>query len=312
MTWILRHIGRTFTGCYMVSILFFALIGSMITTPIFAGPITFNTAFPIAKGEGILRVQSKLTRSTDDPSPSDRELRVWSVPVVGVYGISERLAIFSVIPFLDKELDTDTPSGRRTRSAMGLGDVTFLSRYTVWKRDRPGQTVRIAPFAAIEAPTGEDDEKDRLGQLPQPLQLGSGSWDPSLGLVMTWQALDWQIDSSASFKFNTEANDFQFGDKARLDLSFQKRLFPRELGPGVPGFLYMILESSLVWQDENHVHGAVDKDSGGATWLLAPGIQYVTKRFVIEGAIQLPVVQNLKGNALENDFIGTLSFRVNF
>ncbi len=294
------------------SIVFFAFMDSLIHGQIFAAPITFNTALPVAQGEGILRVQSKVIRSTDDPSPLDRELRVWSVPVVGAYGISEKLTIFSIIPFLDKELEIDTPTGRRTRTVTGLGDVTFISRYTAWKWDQPGQTVRIAPFFAIETPTGEDDEIDRLGRLPQPLQLGSGSWDPSLGMVITWQTLGWQADASTSYKFNTEANDFQFGDEARLDLSFQKRLFPRELGPGVPGFLYMVLESNLVWQDENEVDGTDDNDSGGTTWSLAPGIQYVTMRFVIEAAVQLPVVQNLKGNALENDFIGTLSFRGNF
>jgi len=45
---------------------------------------------------------------------------------------------------------------------------------------------------------------------------------------------------------------------------------------------------------------------------LTPGIQYVTKRIVVEAAVQVPVVQDLNGNALENDFIGILSFRVNF
>jgi hypothetical protein len=72
------------------------------------------------------------------------------------------------------------------------------------------------------------------------------------------------------------------------------------------------LESNLIWQDRNEIGGRSDPNSGGTTWFLAPGIQYVTRRVVIEGAVQLPVVQNLNGDALENDFITTLSFRVNF
>lgn len=295
---------------YLASIC--VLLWIQTTTPIFAAPITFNTALPVAKGEGILRVQSKYLRATGDPSPMDRELEVWSFPIVGVYGLTEKLALFGIAPFLVKDLDVTTPAGRRTRDVEGLGDMTFLARYTAWHRDRPGQTTRIAPFIGMEVPTGKDDEKDALGRLPQSLQLGSGSWDPFAGMVMTWQTLDWQFDASASYKFNTQANDFRFGDVARLDLSYQYRLWPRELGSGVPAFFYAVLESNLVWQDKNEVSGVDDRNSGGTILYLAPGIQYVTKRFVVEAAVQLPVVQDLSGNALENDFIGTLSFRVNF
>ena len=284
----------------------------LMSTFTFAAPITFNTALPVAKGEGIFRIQTKYIQSTDDPSTLDRELTVWAFPVVGVYGITEKLAVFGIVPVLDKNLDVDTPMGRKTRSVSGPGDVTFIARYTVWKQDRPGQTFRIAPFVSIETPTGEDDEEDSLGRLPRTLQLGSGSWDPSLGIVITRQTLDRQIDASVSYKLNTEANDFEFGDVARLDISYQHRIWPKKLEFGVPAFVYAVLESSLICQDKNRLNGMDDSNSGGTTWYLTPGIQYVTRRIVAEVAAQLPVVQDLNGTALENDFTAILSFRVNF
>ena len=288
------------------------LLSAFIAGPVSAGPITFNTALPVTRGEGILRVQSKFLRSTDDPGLLNRELRVRTVPVVGVYGASRRLALFSIIPFLDKELEADTPAGRRTRSVTGLGDVTLIARYTARQWDSPGRTIRIAPFIGIEVPTGKHHEKDRLGTLPRTLQLGSGSWDPSAGITWTRQGLKWEADAAVSYKFNTQAHGFAFGDEARLDLSFQKRVYPRKLGGGVPGFLYVVLESNLVRRGENRVDGARDRDSGGTAWFLTPGVQYVTRRIVVETAVQLPVVQNLNGDALENDFTATVSVRVNF
>ena len=291
---------------------FIVLQTFIMFTSTFAAPITFNTALPVAKGEGIFRIQTKYIRSTDDPGPLDRELNVWALPVVGVYGITEKLAVFGIVPVLDKKLDVDTPMGRKTRSTSGLGDITFLARYTIWKKDGPGRTLRIAPFFGLEVPTGEDKKRDSLGRLPQTLQLGSGSWDPLLGIVITRQTLDWQIDASASYKFNIEANNFEFGDIARLDLSYQHRILPRKLEFGVPAFVYAVLENSLTWQDNNKVDGVDDRNSGGASWFLTPGIQYVSKRFVAEAAVQLPVVQDLNGEALENDFTAILSFRVNF
>ncbi len=292
---------------------FFLLLGVFAAVPAFSAPITFNSALPVAEGEGIFRAQALYLRSTGDPSALDRELTVWAFPLVAVYGATPELALFGIVPFLDKELKTNTPGGGRvTRGGAGMGDITFLARYTSFKRDRAGGTFRVAPFAALKTPTGEDDEKDGLGRLPQPLQPGSGSWDPSLGVVITRQTLKWQVDASASYTFNTEANDFEFGDAARLDISYQHRAWPRKLGPGAPGFLYGVLESTLAWQDGNRIAGKEDADSGGAAWFLSPGLQYVTKRTVAEAALRLPVVQDLNGDALENDFTAILSVRVNF
>ena len=277
-----------------------------------AAPITFNTALPVAREEVLVRAQVKFLRSTDDPSDADRDLTVWAVPVVAAYGITEKLALFSILPMMDKEIKLTVPGGRVSRGDTGIGDFTALTRYTVWKKDQPGSTLRLAPFIALEIPTGDDNETDSLGRLPQPLQMGSGSWDPSIGLVLTSQTLARQIDTSLSYKFNTEANNFEFGDVARFDFSYQHRVWPGVLGSGVQGFLYGVLESNLIWQDNNRVNGVEDDNSGGNTWYLAPGIQYVTKRTVVEFAVQVPVVQDMNGEALENDFIATLSFRMNF
>ncbi len=53
-------------------------------------------------------------------------------------------------------------------------------------------------------------------------------------------------------------------------------------------------------------------DSGGTAWFIVPGVQYVRKQFVGEAAVQVPVVQDLNGAALEADWIGILSARINF
>ncbi len=277
-----------------------------------AAPITFNTALAVAEGEFILRGQAIVRRSTDDPSPMDRDLRVLTVPSVLVYGATRNLTLFGIVPYLDKTLDLTTSTGRVQRSDSGLGDVTLLGRYTLYTRDRLGDTRRFAPFVGLKLPTGDDNEQDSLGRLPQPLQLGSGSWDPIVGTIFTWQTFDWQLDSAVQYRFNREANNFEFGDQARLDLSFQYRLWPRTLGAGVPAFVYGVLESNLIYAGKNEVGGISDPNSGGTTWFLAPGVQFVTKRAILEASIQIPTVQDLNGLALENDYIVRAGFRVNF
>ncbi len=277
-----------------------------------AAPITFNTALAVAEGEFILRGQAIMRRSSDDPSPMDRDLRVLTVPSVLVYGATRNLTLFGIVPYLDKTLDLTTSTGRVQRSDSGLGDVTLLGRYTLYTRDRLGDTRRFAPFVGLKLPTGDDNEQDSLGRLPQPLQLGSGSWDPIVGTIFTWQTFDWEFDSAVQYRFNTEANNSEFGDQARLDLSFQYRLWPRTLGAGVPAFVYGVLESNLIYAGKNEVGGISDPNSGGTTWFLAPGVQFVTKRAILEASIQIPTVQDLNGLALKNDYIVRAGFRVNF
>ena len=276
-------------------------------------PITFNTALPVSKGHFVFREQFLFRRSGDDPSSANREVDVFGLVSALGYGINRKLALFGVLPYLDKRLSLEMEGRRITRKTQGIGDLTVFGRYTVFQDDAPGRTFRIAPFLGTEIPTGENTESDKFGRLPPALQLGSGSWDPFVGVVTTYQTLDYQIDAQAKYQDHTEADGVEFGDVAEVDASLQYRILPGELGGGgVPDFLYGVLEANLVQQDKTRIDGNEDADSGGTSLFLAPGLQYVTTRWILESAVQVPVVQNLNGNALETGFVFRAGFRVNF
>jgi hypothetical protein len=131
-------------------------------------------------------------------------------------------------------------------------------------------------------------------------------------VVTTFQTLRYQVDGQFSYHANNEANDFEAGDVARLDASLQYRLKPRHLASGVPDFLYGVLEVNLIDRDKNRVSGSKDPNSGGTTLFITPGVQYITKRWIVEGAVQIPASQDLNGTALENDYVARVSFRANF
>jgi len=278
-----------------------------------AAPETFNTALPIAEGEAVLREQFVYRRAGDDPSGTDREVEVLGgVSVLG-YGIAGDFALFGALPYLDKRLELTSPSGRRIgRSTRGIGDVRLFGRYTLFKRDMRGRTFRVAPFAGLELPTGDHDAADSFGSLPRPLQLGSGSWDPFGGVVVTYQTLDYQFDAQLAYQANTEADGFAFGDEFRFDASGQFRLWPRQLGDGASGFLYGVAEANVIHQRRDRIDGTADPDSGGTQLFLSPGLQYVTRRWVAEAIVQLPVIQELGGAALGDDYIVRAGIRVNF
>ena len=290
-----------------------ALAASTPVTFTWGAPQTFDTALPVAKGEFVFREQLMYAEATDDPTAADRDVQVFGAVSALGFGVTPRVALFAVLPYLDKQLEVTTgPARRATHGASGIGDLRLFARYTVVQNDGPGRTFRIAPVFGFEVPTGGDDERDRLGVLPQPLQPGSGSLDPFAGVVLTYQTLTYQVDAQFGYEHNAEANGFEFGDVLRLDASLQYRLWPRELSAGVPGFVYAVIEANLAERDANTLNGVEDPNSGGTTFHLSPGLRYVTKRWIVEGIVQIPVTQELGGDALEEDFTVRVGFRFNF
>lgn len=280
--------------------------------PVWGAPITFNTALPVHEGGLVWREQFIYDKNSRDPSPANRDVKVSGLISVLGYGVTRDFALFGMLPYLDKRLDMDMSGQRVTRSDQGIGDLTSFGRYTAYQSDAPGRTFRVAPFLGVKAPTGRDNAQDGLGRLPSPIQLGTGSWDALGGVVATYQTLVYQIDSQLSYKANGEANGFRFGNVTELDASFQYRLWPQTLGGGVPAFLYGVLEANLVRAGKNRNGGVDDPNSGGTTLFLSPGLQYVTQKWILEAGVQLPVMQNLNGTALKNNYILHTGFRINF
>lgn len=293
-----------------------AVMASLLPALSNAAPITFNTALPVSEGQLIYRGVLSFSRSSEslsnDPANLDRELDVVTATSVFAYGVNPNLAVFGVLPFSDRELDIDDGSGRVTRNNQGVGDLTGFARYQLWQKDGRGSTLRLAGIGGVTAPTGNHDDSDGLGQLPPSLQTGSGAWDWFSGVVATYQTLKTQFNGQVSYRDNREANGVELGDAVNIDLSWQQRLWQQDVARGVPGFFYGVLELNFLHQDKNRFNGRSNNNSGGDTVWLSPGVQYVTRRWVLEAVVQAPLIQDLNGSALENDFIVITSFRRSF
>lgn len=286
----------------LISLIFtLSLTGGFAT----AAPINTNTALPVHEGEFLWREQASFLKAKD----STRDKEVITVSSVFVYGVTEKLAFIGTVPYVDKSLKENGVE----RGDSGLGDSTLLARYEIYHLDRPAETFRAQALAGLKFPTGEDDESDEQGRLPQTLQLGSGSYDPVVGGVFTWQTQQWQVDLDSVYKINTEANDFQFGDVLSHNASLQYRIWPQELPEqGNPSFTYGVLELNGVWARRNEMNDSDIADSGGYTLFISPGLQYVTMRWITEVSIQLPVIQDLNGDQVKTDYILSAGFRAQF
>ena len=73
-----------------------------------------------------------------------------------------------------------------------------------------------------------------------------------------------------------------------------------------------MLEANLVNSAKDRANGVSDPNSGGTTLFITPGLQYVTRKWILEAGVQIPVSQDLNGTALETDYVFTTGFRINF
>lgn len=259
--------------------------------------INTNVALPVAEGEGIWRSQLRFGQASDDPTAADREVRALVAPQTLVLGVTPRLTAFATLPVLAYRR-AESRAGS-TRDDPAVGDLTLLGRYTLWQDDyAPLSTRRAALLAGVKFPTGAD-------------RFGTETFDPILGGVATWAFDRHELDLDALYTISTSRHGFRQGDRFRYDAAYRYRLWPDRFG-GRLLQLNGLLELNGQWSDRNRDGGRRVDDSGGHVLFLSPGLQLVSKRWIVEASVQVPIAQNRHGDQIEQDFVAVLSLRVPF
>ena len=235
----------------------------------------------------------------DEADSEPRQRRVRATPLVVVYGVRPSLSVVAVLPFVDKVLGT--PAGDLGGDG-GLGDSVFLTKRRFYKRDRGRGTLQFAVEGGVKAPTGSITLRDAGGDLlPAPLQRGSGSWDPTADIIVTYAPPGgrWMFGGDAGVTATTEADAFEFGNRVSYDGMVKYRVHPARY-PGRDVFL--LLELNGRWQWWARASGQPVFDSGGHSMYLSPGVQFLWRQnLILEAGVQLPVRRSFNGRQLEPD-----------
>ena len=96
------------------------------------------------------------------------------------------------------------------------------------------------------------------------------------------------------------------------DVGGQFRLYPARYETFDQMTVNLILELNTIYAERDTFGGSTDRNTGGLTIFATPGLQIIlNENLLFEGAIQLPVLQDLHGSQLENNFrlIGGLRVR---
>ncbi|HKS16506.1 MAG TPA: transporter, partial [Planctomycetota bacterium] len=182
---------------------------------LYEGGWLFTLGTEIEKREGLRRGTSRVS------DPLDRRLTGVTTAVSAHYGLRYNVQVSAILPWIDRELKLDDPSGPDRISASGPGDLSLVAKWRFYRWDDVGKAANFAILAGIEAPSGEDDE-----HAPPELQPGSGSWDPSIGAAATYEPGRWRFNAAALYKRNGKGTeDFRFGDEFFAELAAGNRFW---------------------------------------------------------------------------------------
>ncbi|MBI4180047.1 hypothetical protein HY522_11565 [bacterium] len=272
-----------------------------------AVPINGAAALPISEDVWLVRQQVRYNDLGKDRQNAGRKMLALEIPALLAYGLTAEDGIFFVAPYVRKAMKA---ADGNWRSAEGLGDGELWWKHIFAHEDAPGRTRRWAWSIGGSIPFGRDDATDAAGKPPQTLQPASGAVDKFGGLVYSDQSLDREFDVDVSYRLRSSANNFEYGDVLKFNLSYQKRFRPKAIpSSGMYTQVNWVIEVNGETAEWNHSDGVGDLNSGGRKVFLCPGIQFAGARMIAEASIQIPFLTNLTGRQIEASAVYVLSVR---
>jgi hypothetical protein len=220
-------------------------------------------------------------------------IQINTVQLMYQHAFDEDLKGTLVLPYFGKRsAATDDTGTTFSDTSSGMGDVSALLRYTVWR----GQNDNFfAVMGGLKLPTGGRKPADN-GFLNTDLVLGSGSLDELVGFVFSQNIRAWSYSLDALYKIsNAGYDDYRYGNALNLGVSGYYRVnnnFNAGLG----------LVSEITAPDTDGsgnvsgTTGTVD-NTGGTVFFLSPTVQYTNQNDYIEISYQLPVYRNFIGTS---------------
>ena len=236
-----------------------------------------------------------------------------------MYAPSDRITLMVMGNFISNSMDLQMRTGMNfTTESGGLGDIKLGGLIKLMNSNRQSLHGNIG----ISIPTGNIDQRDDTpmmddAQLAYPMQLGSGTWDPSLGITYLGQInrLSWGAQSKYTFRLGENEENYTFGN--RFDA----------VGWGAVKLSdYFSVSTSLSFFETQSIDG-VDEDlnpmmmplfnaanSGRSQLDLGLGTNFYVptgnlKNLRIGAEVKLPVYQKVTGIQMKNTLMATFGIQ---
>lgn len=249
-----------------------------------------------------------------------------------MYAPTDWLTIMTMGMFVQKDMTHTTFQGGMgtnilgtfETSTSGIGDTKLAFLLRLLQKNKH----HIHANVGLSIPTGSITETDEIltpmnmrptPRLPYPMQLGSGTFDPSLGVTYTGKTekIAWGGQASYLLRLGENEENYTFGNQFSLQ-TWGMYGFANWISASLRFSFYDL--QSIDGQDSNIVapvqtanpdfHGGQGIDTSFGVNLL--GTKGFTKDFRLGLEFDLPIYQDLNGPQLETDYNITVGLQYAF
>lgn len=134
-----------------------------------------------------------------------------------MYGISDDLTLMAMVPYVRKSMNHETGTLVRFKTTTeGFGDSKISGMYNIFEQNQH----KVHLNFGMSLPTGSTNERydtpaGNNSLLPYPMQLGSGTYDPLLGVTYNnyGTAWAWGAQANAVVRVHDNNKDYRLGNK---------------------------------------------------------------------------------------------------
>ena len=235
-------------------------------------------------------------------------------PLALVYAFSPKWQVIAVQPGVSANITEGAGTETMTRHMpYGFADSQFILQYDgLYSRNAPGGLTRLSGLFGLRAPTGA-------------ARFSTGAFGYTGGLVFEKvSSLRYAFTADFQYTIATEnESGLSQGNTAQYDVAPAYFIIPREQTPAdARGFrrtfdrvfrngAFAIMELNGTSEARAFARGTGENpNSGGTTLYVSPGIQYfVSRRFLAEFSVPIPIVKDLNGIQPRPDSRFVLGFR---
>ena len=295
-------------------------------------PHEFRIKMNLSWGRMVGLRRGTSNRSTKDTlgqyMMTQRKMDMYMSNVSAGYAFSDRFFVGMMGMYMEKDMEMIRRGGRRSSmNSQGLGDTMLMTKTLLYADDYLIPTSQVSLLLGVSIPTGSIDQDDTGQILPYSMQLGSGTFDPFIGVLYEGSSSPFWWGANASYLARAYENykSYNLGDEYRLDLYGMYQLRHNLVGElQIKGKYVGDLEGEAqeIEQDgDGHMNGnpnmafmsnLYDPDNyGGSTVDLTTGVQWQPFRnHILNAQFSVPLFQNLHGTQMERDFTASVTYYI--
>ncbi len=260
-------------------------------------------------------------------SPTKMSMLMSSVSVG--YAFSDRFFAGIMGMYMSMDMEMKRRDGRQSSMySQGVGDTMLMTKTLLFADDYLIPKNQVSLLLGASVPTGSINQDERGVISPYSMQLGSGTFDPFIGVLYQGSSSPfwWGANISYLGRLYENYKGYNLGDEFRCDLySFYQVRHDLVAEVQIKGKYVGDIEGQArqIEHGDGHMMGNPNKpfmsnlydpdNYGGTTVELTAGIQWQPFRnHIINAQFSVPIYQNLHGTQLEKDYNASITYYFEF